>query len=106
MKTLLTLFVLFFSSSASAGIISGIRCYYQGSRDLTLNSFGHPYGGLLFLLILPIMIFLFYKIEDIIGNKNKKLYLFLKKKENLLTVFGFVIIILFLYLAYRFGCLI
>ena len=65
MKTLLTLFVLFFSSFAYAGIFSHIGCYYRESRDLTLNSFGDHYGGLLYLLIIPVIFFVIKIIKKI-----------------------------------------
>ncbi|MDC0037260.1 hypothetical protein OAJ30_01130 [Alphaproteobacteria bacterium] len=106
MKILLTLFVLFSSSPASAGLISHIGCYYKESRILTLNAYGVPFGGPLFLIIFFITIFIWYKIENKIDNKSKKGHLFFKKNQNWFIVFGLVIIILYLYSAYRFGCLI
>ena len=105
MKILLTLFVLFFSSSVVAGPISELRCLYQGSKKLLL--LGVPLEGLLFLIILFVIIYIVIKL-DIKGYifskkikkdkpKNEK-----SKKFNWIEISGFVLLILYLYSSYRY----
>ena len=107
MKILLTLFVLLFSTSVVAGPISDLRCFYQGSKNLTLHYFGFQFGGLIFLIILFVIIYILIKLDTkgyIFSKKikkdkpkNKK-----SKKFNWIEISGFVLLILYLYSSYRY----